>query len=349
MLRLAKDVEGKLAFIAYVLLIPSVFLVEGVSGPLLSILGVIGSSYFILKRFGLVKFDFSRSVDGLLGKEDERLNRASKIGIALYIVCLLFLILRSNMTITPDQMLFIGLLGTFLLRREKSFIWDWVPFIALIVAYDAMRGIADMLSGAAHYVELINADKLLFFGVVPTVWLQDTLSATGNPLYTNVAVFFYTTHFLSMMFFAYLLWVVNRGMFSRYKAAIILVSYAGLITFLLYPAAPPWLAAKHGFLPPLKDVITDQTVIPSVYVETIYFHLNANDVAAIPSLHMAYPWIIFLYSLRTWGRKALPVVILPLGVAYGAVYLGHHYVIDLIIGVIYATASYLAVDKVMRE
>lgn len=345
-----KALEGRLILVSYLLLIPSYLLVQGVSGPVLTIFGLVGVVYLTLRRYGLIKFDFGRSVENFLGREDERLNNASKIGILIYVFCLLVIILRFNTSVTPDQMLFVGLIGTLLLKKEKSFLWDWVPFISLIVAYDALRGLADKLAGEAHYVEMIVADKLLFFGHVPTIWLQDLLFRPGgNTVYTNLAVFFYSTHFVTLMFFAYILWIVNRGMFNRYKAAIILVSYAALVTFLLFPAAPPWLAAKNGYLPPLKDVLSDASIIPGVYIDTIYFHLNANDVAAVPSLHMAYPWIIFLYSVKTWGRRAIPVVVLPLGVAYGAVYLGHHYVVDLIVGVLYATASYSVVERIVKE
>jgi membrane-associated phospholipid phosphatase len=74
-----------------------------------------------------------------------------------------------------------------------------------------------------------------------------------------------------------------------------------------------------------------------------YSHLNPNPVAAMPSLHAAYPTLVLL-ALRRYRKTYfwffLPY---PLLVWLSTVYLGEHYVIDVIAGAAYAFAAYFVV------
>jgi len=63
----------------------------------------------------------------------------------------------------------------------------------------------------------------------------------------------------------------------------------------------------------------------------------------MPSLHAAYPWLFLLFGLRIWGRRGLALAIYPAAVYAAVVYLGHHYVVDLIGGVVYASVTYYLV------
>jgi len=54
-------------------------------------------------------------------------------------------------------------------------------------------------------------------------------------------------------------------------------------------------------------------------------------------------------AITVWGRKGIPVILLPLGVIFAIVYLGHHYVIDALAGMFYATAVFLTVYPWARK
>jgi membrane-associated phospholipid phosphatase len=73
----------------------------------------------------------------------------------------------------------------------------------------------------------------------------------------------------------------------------------------------------------------------------IYDYIGVNQFAAFPSLHSAFPWIIALFAIKAWKKKALPILIFPIMVWFSAVYLGEHYVIDIIGGVVYATLAFI--------
>jgi membrane-associated phospholipid phosphatase len=57
--------------------------------------------------------------------------------------------------------------------------------------------------------------------------------------------------------------------------------------------------------------------------------------------------LISLYALKIKKAKALPILVFPAGVWFSAVYLGEHYVVDLIGGIIYGTCAFLLVEKLV--
>lgn len=252
------------------------------------------------------------------------------------------LMIWQGIGIAPDRYAFILLLGSLLVRRTRSFVLDWIPFLFILISYDFLRGFADNLSSRVHYIELINADKFLFT-FVPTVALQDFFYQAGNlRWYDYLATIFYFLHFALPLGFGFLLWIISKNYFRVFVLSILLLSYAGWISYLVYPAAPPWLAKEQGYLPGVHKIL-DETlkVFPAKFeLPTIYHKFNPNPVAAIPSMHAAYPLLVLLYCLRFFKLKGLIFTPYVLGVWLSLIYLGEHYVIDVIIGAIYALFFY---------
>ncbi len=62
-------------------------------------------------------------------------------------------------------------------------------------------------------------------------------------------------------------------------------------------------------------------------------------------MHVAIPTVIFLFCYKIFGRKALPAILYPVVVMFSTVYLGEHYLIDGIAGMMLATAVFLAMEK----
>ena len=73
---------------------------------------------------------------------------------------------------------------------------------------------------------------------------------------------------------------------------------------------------------------------------SIYHNFNPNAVAAMPSLHAAYPFLVLLYALRFFKKKGLFFIPYVLGVWFSLVYLGEHYFVDVVAGAIYAVIFY---------
>lgn len=270
-------------------------------------------------------------------------HRVFNISIfVIYIVGMTGLMIWQGIGIDPSRYVFVLLLASLLVKRARSFILDWTPFLFILLSYDFLRGFADNLGPRADFVKLINLEKGLF-GQIPTITLQSLFyHPSGASWLDYFATIFYFLHFALPLSFGFVLWLYNRGHFRQFVTGIMLLSYAGWVTFLVYPAAPPWLASNEGYLPKVYKIL-DVTLgaFPDKWnLPSIYHQFNPNPVAAMPSLHAAYPLLILLFALKFFKFKALLFTPFVLGVWISIVYLGEHYIVDIIAGAIYAIIFY---------
>lgn len=129
---------------------------------------------------------------------------------------------------------------------------DWLPFTAVLVAYDQTRGLADALGMRLHETDVLRAERWLFGGVEPTAWLQDRFyRACQVSWYDALATVVYTSHFLVTPVLAAVLWLRNRAEWLRFITRVIVLSVASLITYGLFPEAPPWFAGRDGLSEPV--------------------------------------------------------------------------------------------------
>jgi len=73
-------------------------------------------------------------------------------------------------------------------RRMLYVIRDWLPFALVLVAYDLTRGAADFLGRPTMWHWQVNADRWLFFGTMPTVWLQEHIKMPNPPTKLPTAI-----------------------------------------------------------------------------------------------------------------------------------------------------------------
>jgi len=221
-------------------------------------------------------------------------------------------------------------------RSGRSFLIEFMPFLVLLVTYKQMRNFADNLTGAdINITNLIRWEKALFGGTLPNHYLQVHLwGHFYTPVLDVLSNTLYLSHFLSPLIISVILWQKRRSLYWAFAIGLVVLSYAAFATYVLFPAAPPWWATFYGYLP-------DQPVTLEHFVTSGEdLAKGANPVAAMPSLHAAYPTYIFLVSLYVWGKRGLPVILLPAGVMFATFYLGHHYVIDAIAGAAYALVAF---------
>lgn len=234
---------------------------------------------------------------------------------------------------------------------------DWLPFFALLAGYDLLRGAADGLLFEPFWQPQIDADRLLFGGAVPTVWLQERLYEPGTlPWYGVIAWVVYMSHFFATPLLAGILWKLDRPRFRRFAVSVGALAMAGFATYALFPAAPPWMAAQVGLIGPTARIIPEiwgQLGIPATFGIVGTGYQYANDVAAVPSLHAAYSLLITLElwgdarAARRWLRRLVRALLAayPLVMGFALVWGGEHYVIDLLLGWLYAAVVFWAVRR----
>ena len=238
--------------------------------------------------------------------------------------------------------------------RLRSLILEWLPFGAILFAYDLLRGSADSIF-AAHFEPQLRADELLFGGTVPTVWLQQHLwHGPGDLGWVDWAAWIvYLTHFFGTLVLAAGLWLAGSRLFRPYVATVAVLAAAGFATYALFPAAPPWLASEEGDLEPTARIVRFVSdAAPFDFFGAIWEHgaRYANDVAAVPSLHAAYALLItlFLWPIVR-GPWRIVIAAYPLAMAFALVYTAEHYVVDVLLGWVYAAAAAVAVMAVARR
>jgi len=243
-------------------------------------------------------------------------------------------------------------------RQHLLFLRDWLPIALLLVLYNISRGFADDLF-RPHVTELIHADEAMFGwltgGQIPTSWLQQHLYQPGVVQWWEVVVtLVYVSHFLTVPTVAVVLWVRSRPQWARFVRRWFTLCVAGLITYFLYPAAPPWWAREHGYLAePVQRISTNGW-------DAIGLHgagntLNAlqveasNPVAAMPSLHTAWALMAVVFFLPMVAKRWWPLLLAyPLAMTFTLVYTGEHYVIDVLVGWAYVGVVFLVVGLAER-
>lgn len=259
-----------------------------------------------------------------------------------YLVGVSALMIWRGISVSPDYLLLVLVPIALLSGRFLGFLRDWVPFIALFLGYEAMRGIAPRTGISPQVGSMAGIESTLFAGQNPTAFLQQHV---GTPTWLAVVcTVVYFCHFILPVTVGMVLWLVDRAQFLRFVSALLGMSFAAFIIFLLVPTAPPWIAHDQGLIPGMHKLISD--ALPSA-VSPYYQTLNPNPVAAFPSLHAAFP---FLGALALWNinRRAAYVTLgWCLVVWFSVIYLGEHYLIDVYAGIAFAGLSWLVMQKLI--
>jgi hypothetical protein len=179
----------------------------------------------------------------------------------------------------------------------------------------------------------------------------------------------YALYLEQIVLFATLLYFVDRSATSRFTWAFFALNLMGFLTHHVYPAAPPWYHAIHGCT---VDVAAHGSAGPNLarvdaWLGVPYFagfYARSKDVfGAVPSLHCAYPLLVVLETFlprngdRTSGLVARPRLLFALRITSvgfllwmcgAAVYLDHHWVVDVVLGLAYGAAVFAGIRYVER-
>jgi membrane-associated phospholipid phosphatase len=207
----------------------------------------------------------------------------------------------------------------------------WAFTVAHELPYDDPERLRARLR--VHYP--IRADRWIGIGELPTVRLQRALAEPGrvrllDRVLTVVHWCWFAEPHLALV------WILSRDTrrFPRAARQMAAAYDLGCLIYLLVPTAPPWWAAAEGYVPGegrrLMVEVGEGTWGRAWPV--LYDSLGGNPWAAMPSLHFATSALAALL-LRESGRRAGAMgwsYALTLG--FALVYLGEHYVIDLLAG-----------------
>jgi membrane-associated phospholipid phosphatase len=212
----------------------------------------------------------------------------------------------------------------------------------------------------------------MFFGTVPTVWLQERLKLPYPPWWEIVISTVYMSFFILPYVVAAVLWLRDREQWKAFVRLFVGLSFAALIIYTLLPAAPPWAAARCtaadvaggpsdpgcmfrpargvpdggllGAMQTTKDGANDwverivgrgwgKLNLHSASALIDQGQASVNLVAAIPSLHAALTAAVAAFLWTRVQRKWRTLLVAyVLVMAFTLVYTAEHYVVDILLG-----------------
>lgn len=212
----------------------------------------------------------------------------------------------------------------------------WAPFVGLLVAYELMRDAAAALGMPAH--NLAGIDRVLFGGYQPTLVLQAAIGKLSDEdLFEDVSSIVYAAHFLLPVAVGAWLWSRDHDAFRRFGLTLVALCGLAFATYVVAPTSPPWLA-QPASVHHVIELTIQRSGVPSGLV-WLYSNHDYNLYAAFPSLHAGFPVVA---AVAAWQRNRTVGVILTawaVVVWVSVVYLGEHYVSDVLGGIAYAVAA----------
>lgn len=266
--------------------------------------------------------------------------------LSVLVVSALFLLLTGVFVgIRPEHFLMVGLflLLFFAGKTTRKLAVALLPFVIFGVSYDWMRVWPNYEVNPIDVRGLYEAEKSMF-----------GIHIDGQTL---IPCEYFALHHCSVADFMagifYLCWVPvpiafglwlylkgKRDLYLRFSMVFLLVNLIGFAGYYIHPAAPPWYVMNYGFDPILStpgnvaglgrfDELLGITVFEGIYGR------NANVFAAVPSLHAAYMVVALAYAIMGRCRRWLIAVFafIMVGIWWTAVYSGHHYLIDVSLGI----------------
>jgi hypothetical protein len=265
----------------------------------------------------------------------------------------LFWLLRGELRWEHVAMMIVPAALAYANATTKRLYLGLLPMGFVSIFYDAMRFVknAGLTEAGVHDCDLQQAEASLFGihmnGQLTTV--HDWFQAHSSPIVDVICAIPYGTFIFAIVLYAVYLYVKDFRAQQRFTWAFFLLNVVGFITYHIYPAAPPWYYHMHGCAVDLSaasspgpNLLRVDSMLGIGYFSAFYG--RASDVfGAIPSLHVSYPLLMILEGWkrhRAIGRSLLLAFYVTMN--FAAVYLDHHWIIDVIIGNAYGLAAFFA-------
>lgn len=242
-------------------------------------------------------------------------------------------------------------------RPTRKMALALTPWLVFACSYDAMRLYPNYEVNPIDVRGLYDAEKSLF-GITAggsTLIPGEYFAAHHCAVADIMAGLFYLCWVPVPIGFGLFLYI--KGMKKEYlhfSLAFLFVNLLGFCGYYIHPAAPPWYAMNYGFEAITGtpgnvaglgrfDALTGLSVFHGLYGK------NANVFAAIPSLHAAYMLITTIYAVRSRQRRGTVIAfaLICLGIWWTAVYSGHHYIIDVLLGIATTIVGILLLEGVI--
>ena len=268
-------------------------------------------------------------------------------------VGLIALFLRQTVSLEPvvfAPISGIAVVAVFVLARRWG---DWGILVAYAVAmafFIQLRDAADETGLRTLTGYVLDWELWMFAGVTPSAWLQARIGGAGSdpgfPAFFSAII--HWTWFVFPHAAVIGVWLFARKMAWRVTIIVALTFYLGVLLYFTVPTAPPWMASDQGLIEGIARGMN--SVGPAILGVDFYkwaFDTMAepNPIAAMPSLHFAASFVVVGVGIVLRSRWVVTVALLySAALTFSLVYLGEHYVADILAGGVVAFIAFSAVE-----
>ena len=278
----------------------------------------------------------------------------------IFSFCALFLCFHFWMGgLHPIHFIYACLLLALVLAHYQTRLYFIVaaPIFIHNILYDSFRYIPFHWLLPIHIAEPYHLDQRLFGVRVgdKVLLFHQFLQQYYNQFLYVFAGLFYHIHEAMVFVFIFLLWKIRSlDLAFRFSMAFLVMNLLSIATYFFYPASAPWYVDQHGFIQPLAPIfgsaagLANFDRILSIHFSEGLYQLNPVVFGAIPSMHAGFAALIWLYANQVGPILRWFFAFYFFGMCFSALYLGHHYMVDLVIGVLYALVAYLIIEKTQK-
>ena len=268
------------------------------------------------------------------------------------------LFMLSRGALRPEHVLLVVVVAllAYVGPRSRRVLAGLYPFGLVGLLYDAMKIIGTNATAERIHVCDLRALDASLVGLVDGRTLHDWLQPRAIlALDLYFAVPYATFIFVALAFAAYLYRRAPEA-FVRFGWMFLALNVMGFITYRIYPAAPPWYYHLRGcVVDPLQapspgpNLARVDAFLGVPWFSSMYAR-SSNVFGAVPSLHVTYPLLVVLEGRAVFGRTMRAVsVVYFLSMCVAAVYLDHHWVVDVVLGIAYAVVARFAVRAAFAQ
>lgn len=240
--------------------------------------------------------------------------------------------------------------------RARSFIAAVVPYASVWFVFSFLRSFADeTILAKTLNTKVVEFERWVWGGELPTIRLQARFFDLDHiQWYDYYFTFVHWSYFIVPHAIMIWIWWKHKDEFTHFLTALTMTLFLGLLIYFILPSNPPWMA------PPA----TDSPVAP--YVQRIMEPIGkalggglyeagykivgeSNPIAAMPSMHFAVTFILVWVAHGRGRGWEILAWLYAISMGAALVYMGEHYVIDVLVGGSVTTWSWFVTREWMSE
>jgi len=233
--------------------------------------------------------------------------------------------------------------------RARSFVRSFAPYAMIWFVFTFLRSLAD----ETQWARIVNTrvaelERWLFNGELPTIRMQADWYTAGNlQWYDYYFTFVHWSYFIVPHAVTVYLWWKKPELFRQLLLGLTALLTLGLALYFLLPSNPPWMAPESVNSPGAPTVLRIMEPIGKQLGGGLYqagYNVvgESNPIAAMPSIHFAVTFL-FVFVARYFHRAwRIAAWIYAVSMALALIYMGEHYVVDILAGAAVTAAGWVA-------